>query len=418
MCCNHFENTLHYTSPATGGWGLVRICMQLPESYQLFVCPAACGRHGALGAYQQHVKERLSYLYVDQSDIVNGYDDLIVQACGELLGALDTKPKVLMIVVSCIDDLLGTNHQAIVDELEIAHPDVRFVFAHMNPISLDGKRPPIITALDAMYSLLEYNPHKLNTVNLVGCFADLEKTCELYPFFKSIGIERVVHISETKDFNDYKKMEQSKLNLLISPAGKLACENMKKKAQIPYLQEFVTYDMDEIENQYKRIAAFFGITEIPFDFAPYKEKALQAVKRAKEKIGSMPVIVDDSCTKTPFALSKVLLNFGFNVVRIFAEQCIALDKQAYADVTSAHPEIEILQPQHPDILKFDKRMPDSLALGFQSGYISASEYVVNWVNDDGLFGYDGVCRLMDMMVSALDEKADLERMIKEYGLVI
>ena len=113
-----------------------------------------------------------------------------------------------------------------------------------------------------------------------------------------------------------------------------------------------------------------------------------------------------------------MLNFGFNVVRIFAEQCIALDKQAYADVTSAHPEIEILQPQHPDILKFDKRMPNSLALGFQSGYISASEYVVNWVNDDGLFGYDGVRRLMDMMVSALDEKADLERMIKEYGLVI
>ena len=43
---------------------------------------------------------------------------------------------------------------------------------------------------------------------------------------------------------------------------------------------------------------------------------------------------------------------------------------------------------------------------------------MNWVNDDGLFGYDGVRRLMDMMVSALDEKADLERMIKEYGLVI
>jgi len=36
----------------------------------------------------------------------------------------------------------------------------------------------------------------------------------------------------------------------------------------------------------------------------------------------------------------------------------------------------------------------------------------------GLFGYDGIRRLMDMMVSALDEKADLERMIKEYGLVI
>ena len=57
------------------------------------------------------LKEEKEELEEIVDDIVNGYDDLIVQACGESLDALDTKPKVLMIVVSCIDDLLGTNHQ-------------------------------------------------------------------------------------------------------------------------------------------------------------------------------------------------------------------------------------------------------------------------------------------------------------------
>ena len=42
-CC--FENTLHYSSPGHGDWGVVRIGMLLPESVQLFVCPSACRRH-------------------------------------------------------------------------------------------------------------------------------------------------------------------------------------------------------------------------------------------------------------------------------------------------------------------------------------------------------------------------------------
>ena len=56
-CC--FENTLHYSSHGHGDWGVVRIGMLLPESVQLFVCPSACGRHGAIGAMHQGLKDRL-----------------------------------------------------------------------------------------------------------------------------------------------------------------------------------------------------------------------------------------------------------------------------------------------------------------------------------------------------------------------
>ncbi len=418
MSCSCFQDTLHYTSPATGGWGLVRICMQLPESHQLFVCPAACGRHGALGAYQQGIKERLSYLYVEQSDIIDGYDDLIVQACGELLEALDNKPKVILIVVSCIDDLLGTNHQAITDELHGRHNGTHFVFAHMNPISLDSKRPPAITALDAMHSLLERNDEKLPAVNLVGCFAGIEKSSELYPFLASLGIEEIHHIGETKNFEQYKLMEQSRLNLLLSPAGSLACTSMKRKAGIPFLKTFVSYDTADIAEDYRRIAEFFGKDVSCYDFTAAIQTMEEAVQAARAKIGGMPLIVDDSCTKRPFLLAKVLLNYGFNVVRIFAQQCIPPDKESYSVITEQHPEIEIIQPHHHNTLKFNKRLPKSLALGFEAGYISASEYVVNLVNDDGLFGYDGVRRLMNMMSEAVETKADLQKMIKEYGLVI
>ena len=61
-CC--FENTLHYSSPGHGDWGVVRIGMLAPQSIQLFVCPSACGRHGAIGAMMHGLKEQIGRAHV------------------------------------------------------------------------------------------------------------------------------------------------------------------------------------------------------------------------------------------------------------------------------------------------------------------------------------------------------------------
>ncbi len=86
--CHKSEDTLLYTSPAHGDWGIVRVCALVPESYMLFVCPFACGRHGALGAIDQGYKNQLSYLYIKEKDIIEGYDDMIINGSRELLRRL------------------------------------------------------------------------------------------------------------------------------------------------------------------------------------------------------------------------------------------------------------------------------------------------------------------------------------------
>ena len=116
-CC--FENTLHYSSPGHGDWGVVRIGMLAPQSIQLFVCPSACGRHGAIGAMMHGLKERLHYLYLSQSDIIDGYDDLIPDAVEQVLEESDPYPAVIFIFVSCLDDLIGTDHGALLEKLHV-----------------------------------------------------------------------------------------------------------------------------------------------------------------------------------------------------------------------------------------------------------------------------------------------------------
>lgn len=59
MACHQngfIPSTLHYVSATHGDWGVVRIAALVPESHQLFVCPFACGRHGALGGAVNWIK--------------------------------------------------------------------------------------------------------------------------------------------------------------------------------------------------------------------------------------------------------------------------------------------------------------------------------------------------------------------------
>ena len=155
MSCGCFRDSLHYSSPSHGDWGVVRIGMLLPQSVQLFICCSGCGRHGALSAIHQGYKDRLFYLYLDQSDIVSGYDDLIPEAVDEILSRLEKRPRAMLLFVSCLDDLIGTNHEAVLEELRRRHPEIRFAFAHMNPITLNEALSPPVSIQKNLYAMLD-----------------------------------------------------------------------------------------------------------------------------------------------------------------------------------------------------------------------------------------------------------------------
>ena len=420
MCnCNPFPATLHYATPAHGGWGVVRIGMLAPESYQLFVCPFACGRHGALGAVQHGLKDRVSYCYIDQSDIINGYDAVILEAVAALFEQLEKRPRALFIIVSCLDDLIGTDCDALEQELRLCHPDVHFRMAHMNPISLGSKEPPPVGIQRRIYSLLAPQREQDNAVNTIGNLVPVSPECELHKMLQLEGGRHIRHISAYQSFDAWQEMARSAKNLVLMPPGVRAAQDMQQRCGTPYSFFPVSYDLDIIAEQYCAIREFVNPNPTAtYDFSDDLANAKAAIEQAKKKIGDFPIILDSSAVVRPFSLAKALCRYGFNVVRIFAEEVIPPDCDAYQWVTANMPQLEILQAQHYDIVKYDKKTENSLAIGFNAAYISGSRYVLNLVADEGMFGYYGVKALMRMMESAMDTQADLSAMIEAYGLVV
>ena len=409
------ENCVAYSSPAHGGWGIVRVGMLVPETHQLFVCPSACGRHGAISAKLHGYKDRVSYLYLDESDIVSGgYEALIVESTEELFAGIE-KPKALLIMVSCLDDLLGTDHQAFLKILREKYPDIQFGVGHMNPLSAEGKLPPAVNIQRSIYGFLKPSKERLPFVNLVGCHTPPAPGCELYPLLEGLGFG-TRHISQCRTLAEYQKLSSSRLNLVIGPSAKTAAEEMKEHLGIDWVFTPVSYDPEEIEDGFRRIACKFGKT-IGFDFDSWRGRLGRTLKETRNAVGGRRIVIDDSATNRPFSLAKLLVQNGFTVAEICAEGCPGMEEAAFRWLEQNSGVTVRLHTKHTAPLMRESS-PDILAIGFECAYLHGACHVVDQLEDEAQYGYGGIMMLLEKIKNASSGPVELQRLIQDYGLVV
>ncbi len=409
-------DTLHYTSPAHGGWGVIKIGMLVPESYQLFVCPFACGRHGSIGAAVEGLKDRLSYLYIDQSDIIDGYDDLIVEKVPEYLRLIyPRRPRVLFIFVSCLDDLIGTDHEAIIQRLSGIYDDIIFRFCHMNPISLDSSSPPPVTMQRNMYALLEADGEKRRAVNLIGNLDDISRESDLRAFLEHGGYE-VHHISEKKSFDEFRKMGNSAFNLVIAPQGVYPAKEMKERLGIPYVFLPVDYNPEMIDQSYKTLGDLLGIEG--YSFREAEEQAYRSVENALYTVGDYPIAIDQAGVMRPFSAAKALLEQGFNVRMILSHKALESEKAEAMWIEENHPEVAIEDPLSHKRAKTRDILPECIAIGAEGAYITGSLHPADLTWDAGFYGWNALQGLCRKIEEAYSRQWNLEELIRSYNLVV
>lgn len=425
MMCNCaqkdvFEKSLFYSSPAHGGWGVLKIAQLVPESYQLFVSPAACGRHGALAACLDGRKSRVSYLYLKEENIVSGdYEQILIDAVHDILEYLRKRnrtPKVLSIFVSCIDDLLGTDHEALIDELSELYPDMRFVFCHMNPTSTDTGVPPLVNVQNKNYSLLDRTNERDNGVNIIGTLEKVKENGELFTILHQMGVSDIRHISYYHTFEEYNAMAKSRLNLVVAPSARYSAINMEKKHHMPHVEVFTSFSLEQIKDNYEKIAAALD-TACP-DITEYEEQCRKELAKTAQTLRNMPVIIDGEAILKPYELARTLLENNINVVRIYEQQLLDCDKENFAWIMENHPEVEFRQPQNPKASFREQYHGEALAIGYSAAYLTYAPHVVDITTQHGLYGYQGLCDLLQMMCKAAGEETDLKELLDTKVLVV
>ena len=271
--------TLAFNSPGAEGFGVKRAGLAVPDSIMLIVAPGCCGRNTSVLSSMRAYHDRFYYLLMDETDIVTGrHLKKIPKAVAEICEGLEKKPSVVMICITCVDALLGTDMERVCRKAEEA-AGLPVKPCYMYALTREGRKPPMVHVRQSIYSLLEPRKKKGNVVNLLGYFSPLVDDCELYDLLHGAGVKTIHEISRCKDYEEYQAMSEANFNLVLHPEARFAAEDFHDRLKIPYIELRRLYQIDKIASQYRAFGAALGVE---FDDEEPRKTAEAAVAKFKE----------------------------------------------------------------------------------------------------------------------------------------
>ena len=407
--------TLAFNSPGAEGFGVKRAGLAVPGSIMLIVAPGCCGRNTSMISSMKEYNNRFFYLCMDETDIVTGrHLKKIPKAVASICESLEKKPSVVMICITCVDALLGTDMERVCRKAEEkAGLPVRPCY--MYALTREGRKPPMVHVRQSLYSLLEPGHKKGNVVNLLGYFSPLVDDCELYTLLQEAGVKTIHEISRCEDFEEYKKMSEANFNLVLHPEARFAAEDFHDRLKIPFIELRRLYQVDKIGSQYQAFGAALGIE---FHAEEQKKQAQEAIESFR-KVCPDPVFAVGECANAdPFELSLALVKYGFKVAEIYGT--ITGENFIYIrQLKKLSPQTKIFSNMEPTMLYYDPAESGvTLTIGKDACYYHLNTKGIHWNEEKQPFGYAGVRRLFEALELAVTEQAEgnvLQKQVEVIG---
>lgn len=396
--------TLAYNSPGAEGFGVKRAGLAVPESVMLIVAPGCCGRNTSIVSSMPQYKDRFFYLMMDETDLVTGrHLKRIPDAVCEVVSHLEkkgSKPRVVMICITCVDALLGTDMERVCSACERALGDgTRVRPSYMYALTREGRRPPMVHVRQTLYSLLEPMEKDPRSVNIIGNFAPLEDG-ELQKMLFNAGVKHIRQISTCGTYDEFLKMASANFNIVTNPEVRAAAHDMSSRLGIPYIELTRTYDVAKTAAQYKAFANAVGIT---IDTSEEESKAKEAVESLKADHPDLTFNIGECLNADPFELALSLVRYGFKVGEIYA--ALAPEKFKYVSkLAELSPDTKIFCNMEPTMLYYDVSASRAhISLGKDAAFYCPDIPNIAWNSDIQPFGFQGITKLMETIGKTMKE---------------
>lgn len=391
--------TLSFNSPGAQGFGVKRAGLAIPGSVMLLVAPGCCGRNTTMLSKLGGYSDRFFYLLMDDTDIVTGrHLNKISKAVKEVVDSLGEKPTAVMICITCVDALLGTDMERVCKKAS-DYAEVPVLPCYMYALTREGRVPPMTQVRKSVYSLLKPRRKKPTTVNLLGEFAPFLDDSELYDILYQLGIKKINEISRCRDFEEYLSMAEANFNLILNPECRLAAEDIKRRLGIPGIELTRVYQIDKIRRQYELLGGALGVT---IDDQRYYDQAKKAVDDFTKKYPNTTFAIGECMNACSFELVLALLRYGHQVSEIYgtisAENFIYLKK-----IAKLSPKTKIYTNLSPSMIHYD--CSDGVAditIGKDAEYYHPNSVNVPWNQERQPFGYSGLKHLFEELSDAME----------------
>ncbi len=384
--------TLAFNSPGAQGFGVKRAGLAVPESVMLLVSPGCCGRNTAALGRDRKYADRFYYLLQDDTDIVTGrHLNRIPEAVREICSSRAVPPKAVMICITCVDALLGTDMDRVCRKCtEVA--GVPTVPCYMYALTREGRLPPMASVRRSVYSLLKKRPKKSDACNILGYFSPLADDCEIYALLEKAGVKKIREISRMQSFEEYLLMAEANFNLVLNSEARYAAQDMSKNLEIPFIELNNLHRADKIHAQYMALAQALNVK---FDDTLFYDKTLENIKDFKSKYAHVRFAVGEWLNADSFELALSLAEMGLQVSEIYGT--IGGSNFVYLKKLAAiSPETRIYSNLSPTMLNYDnKNARVDFAVGQDAMYYHPDKPGIRWNSEVRQFGYQAVNDLVD-----------------------
>ncbi len=393
---------LDFNSPGAQGFGVKRAGLALPGSIMLLISPACCGRNTAALAAPPDAQgvsygERFAYLLLDESDIVTGrHLQKIPQAVQAFIASRPEPPTCVLLCLTCVDALLGTDMERIARKASAA-AGLPVRPCYMYALTRESIRPPMVAVREMLYSLLEPAPKNARSCNLLGFFAPLADASELSPLLKAAGLRTINELSRLRTWQEYQQMAAANFNLVLNSEARRAAQAMQEKLQIPFIELKRVYGLEQITHQYQALAKLLGTS---WELAPYADAARTAQEKFCARHKDEIFGIGSRLNGNAFELALTLARAGLTVAEIYglpqADDFFYIKKLA-----KLSPETRIYTNLSVSMASYSESSSKvTFALGADAVYYHPHARSLAWNEERQPFGYQAVQELFTQMEAA------------------
>ena len=291
-------------------------------------------------------------------------------------------------------------------------------------------------------------------VSILACEFPRDQHCDAVQHLRRHGV-RVADVVSSRTYDEFLEMSRSSLNLLFHKAGMKAAKDLEIRLKQPFLMMRPGYVYDEIDEDMRSLSERLGI-QAPSEeeIARLREAAERAAAEALRALSGesgassaepsgaapgapVPVSVDGTAVDCPLGLCIFLLEHGFQVETLFIDS-FTESEAVFEKLRRLAPELKVFSALNWNMRQIERgRYPGStsgasgvlpvcrersgpengriVAIGQRAAYFHDTEYFVDLVNNDGMYGYRGIVRLMELLAEAAREKKDMRSLIQIKG---
>lgn len=242
---------------------------------------------------RQKGKDLVFSLVTHKNDLTFGMADRIKAAVEEVVRV--HKPKALLLISTCVVELIGEDVGSIAKVLEADH-EIPILFVKTEHFKCNSHMPGLKDTMSAMVHLMEKRERKPLSVNVLGHRFDDFHDTELFHLLKSQGVQVNMSIPSTCSVERLKQAGEAELNIVTDFTALALAESMQLKLDQPYVIFDKHLDPERVLRAYEKIGESLNLSWSD-EISKLYESCREKIKITKKQVEGQTFIYGNTPMK-------------------------------------------------------------------------------------------------------------------------